>query len=149
MTNIRFSVEGIELLNTTLVSLRHSIENLHIPFADVREEFQRIQMQWFESQGRGSWSPLSPGYALWKSINFPGRPLLVLSGDLKDALELDFLEQNYTLDVITEPPYYWFFHQYGTSKMPARPPFVIDDETQKLMAQKLSDAVSKAIKNAG
>lgn len=29
--------------------------------------------EWFESEGDGSWEPLSPTYAAWKSQHFPGK----------------------------------------------------------------------------
>lgn len=42
----------------------------------------------FEQQGAfmtGPWAPLSPAYAAWKAIRYPGRPILAADGDLRRA----------------------------------------------------------------
>lgn len=109
-------------------------------FPDVLREFSRIQEDWFSSQGRGSWEPLSPSYAAWKSIVAPGLPLLVLTGELSKA---HFVTQqnNSSLTIKAEPPYYWPFHQFGTSRMPARPPYVIDKEIGSELGRVLREGI--------
>lgn len=42
--------------------------------------------EWFDSQGEGTWEPLSNEYAAWKAANYPGAPILVASGDLRRSL---------------------------------------------------------------
>lgn len=40
---------------------------------------------WFASEGRGTWAPLSKEYAAWKARHYPGRPILVATGELRAA----------------------------------------------------------------
>jgi phage gpG-like protein len=50
------------------------------------DDFARAEAAWFSSRGEGKWPPLSPGYARWKEVAFPGRPLMVRTGRLKESL---------------------------------------------------------------
>lgn len=42
--------------------------------------------EWFDSQGEGSWAPLSDDYATWKAVHYPGAPLMVREGDLSASM---------------------------------------------------------------
>lgn len=73
----------------------------------------------------GGWAPLSPQYAAWKAIAFPGRPPLVRTGRLFSELASlrgqAFEVQTPTTAVFRLPNVeYAKFHQYGTTKMPKR-----------------------------
>lgn len=98
-----------------------------------------MQTDWFDSQGRGSWAPLSPGYAAWKSIYAPGQPLLVLDGALRDETDFETRESDRELEIDISAPFYWFYHQYGTVKMPARPPFLTEQDLQDKLSRVLID----------
>ena len=71
----------------------------------------------------GGWDPLDVGYASWKAKNFPGRPKLRIDGTLFRSVryldggvnKIDKLSATFGTDVE-----YAKFHQYGTTKMPAR-----------------------------
>lgn len=77
----------------------------------------------------GSWAALSTRYAEWKSKVAPGAPKLVLSGNLREALSSssapgalrDVSGESLTFGTSGVP--YASFHQTGTRRMPARPPF--------------------------
>lgn len=90
----------------------------------------------FDAEGAGpqagSWAALSPKYASWKERFFPGRKLLVRTGVLADALAASDTEavsqarrdiSGNTLTYGTQGVEYASFHQTGTGRMPARPPF--------------------------
>lgn len=94
---------------------------------DVVEAFVAREDLWFGKQGEGSWPPLSPEYAAWKAVVHPGKPMLVVSGDLRESLTLPgrakLAETDYMLVLgSSDPKAKW--HQHGTAKMPARPPLI-------------------------
>ena len=73
----------------------------------------------------GGWAPLDPEYAAWKAAAFPGRGPLVRTGRMLSELTslrgqafevLNPLEAVFRLPDVE----YAEFHQYGTTKMPAR-----------------------------
>lgn len=88
--------------------------------------------QQFETEGAfaGSpWAPLSPAYAAWKAVHYPGRGILVAERDLRQAASLPEREATPTALTLTIP---WArlkgedvelrWHQEGTTQgMPPRP----------------------------
>lgn len=78
-----------------------------------------------------SWRPLSPNYAKWKAIHYPGNPILVASGHMRMAATIPHMPGNwiswlgnvmlYGVDTSKFRATYPSFHQYGTTKMPERP----------------------------
>lgn len=69
------------------------------------------------------WPALSPAYARWKAANFPGKPILVRTGRLRDSLTSrplgieEFSSKGVRLGSDVE---YAQFHQRGTPFMPRR-----------------------------
>jgi phage gpG-like protein len=62
-------------------------------FADMRplldkleREFYRIEIRQFATLGGGKWAPLSAAYEEEKAKDFPGMPIMVRTGDLRDSL---------------------------------------------------------------
>ena len=58
-------------------------------FDDVVKLFRKHERDQFRKQGKQTgprWPKLSPKYAAWKRKHFPGRPILVRTGALRDAL---------------------------------------------------------------
>lgn len=41
----------------------------------------------FKNQGRDGWVHLSPSYEAWKVVTFPGQPILVRTGTLKNSFQ--------------------------------------------------------------
>lgn len=88
----------------------------------------------FASEGSGgpvsgAWAPLSVSYAKRKAIAWPGRKKLAASGALRDALTQSTgrgaLRESgdSSLGFGTKGIEYASYHQTGTRRMPARPPF--------------------------
>ena len=71
----------------------------------------------------GGWAPLTPKYAAWKAVHFPGAPPMIQDGRLFRALSTlrgpDSVigDSEATFGTSIE---YAKFHQYGTSKMAKR-----------------------------
>jgi phage gpG-like protein len=80
-------------------------------------------------------APLSPRYARYKARRYPGAPILVRSGRLRNALTqpdhpdaiADMQPDRLTFG--TRIPYA-LYHQLGTRKMPARPPIKLSKPIQ-------------------
>jgi phage gpG-like protein len=74
----------------------------------------------FEAEGRPApWAPLSPLYAARKARRYPGRPILVASGQMRAGFQWRATKQ--TLKIWNTRPY-WKAHQYGypPHNLPAR-----------------------------
>lgn len=109
----------------------------------------------FDAEGAGpqagSWAPLSVSYAKWKAAHFPGKPILERSGKLKAALtgpganarrDVTGNELNFGTSGLP----YASFHQTGTGKMPARPPFDFGPDFEAAMQGAAEEGVRKAVK---
>lgn len=110
----------------------------------------------FDAQGAGpvagSWAPLSVEYAKWKEAHYPGRPILVLTGKLRDALT-NSSSPNAQRDVAngglafgTRAIPYASVHQTGGSKLPARPPFDFGDSFAQGMKAVAADGIRAAVR---
>lgn len=116
-----------------------------------RDELEKSNAANFAANGLPSgraWSPLDPGYARWKSANFPGRPTMVRTGRLfrsltsmKDSpsfIRRDVAEFGTNVE-------YAKFHQYGTSKMPKRQVVFEPPVFAKRLALKSGDYVANGV----
>lgn len=54
-------------------------------YRTIARDIARAEVRWFQSEGEGSWKPLSEAYARQKAILHPGKPILVAEGDLQAA----------------------------------------------------------------
>lgn len=84
--------------------------------------------------GMPAFAPLSPQYARYKARRYPGAPILVRSGRLRDALAsitpdtiADIQPDRLTFGASIP---YAIYHQLGTYKMPARPPLKLSRTIQ-------------------
>ena len=72
----------------------------------------------------GGWAPLDGSYSAWKAVHFPGAKKMFLTGKLfRSVSELSDTSVNKINRLSAEfgtNVEYAKFHQYGTSKMPAR-----------------------------
>jgi len=134
---------------------------------ELTELLERTVKARFEKQGEGGpvsgkWAELSEEYKAWKDIHYPGQPVLVRTGALRDALTDSgssgaFREStNQTFGFGTRGIEYASFHQTGTShkkstrKMPPRPPFDFGGtEFQRGLIQASRKGIIKAIRAAG
>jgi len=102
---------------------------------------------------RGDYARLSPRYAKWKHRNYPGRPLLVITGrtvrSITDHTSGDFHDKvkhgGRTMEVGSNYPIA-AYHQKGTRHMPARPLFRMTRRVAERMAEVISDALTTGLK---
>jgi len=69
-----------------LSKLDGRVKNLKPVFRMVAENFRELERITFEKRGIRTWKPLSKKYKKWKKKNYPGKPKMVLKGDLKRSL---------------------------------------------------------------
>jgi len=112
----------------------------------------------FEAEGAGpsagAWQQLTAQYEAWKEGRYPGQPILVATGALREALTVDgstHALRDYSstqFNFGTTGLEYASFHQLGTSRMPARPPFDFGPDVEREMARAAADGVRKAVREA-
>lgn len=111
------ALRQIRFLETALSDLRP----LWPVIVRLYRSWIRQQFETSGAYGGQSWPALSPAYAAWKSVHWPGRGILVASGQMRRAMdnpERRVTPRSLTLtfesDVLP-------FHESGTARMPARP----------------------------
>lgn len=73
------------------------------------------------------WQRLTPRYQSWKSENYPGQPILRATGLMQDVAYIYTKGDKF----LVRSTNYGKFHQFGTSKMPARPWMGVPDISLK------------------
>lgn len=119
------------------------------------EEEERRQ---FDAEGggpRGKWDPLSPKYAEQKAQQWPGAPILVRTGALREALTSSSasgarrISTRDAFDFGTSGIEYASMHQVGTSRMPDRPPFDFGSELERDITESMKEGVRESMKRSG
>lgn len=128
-------------------------------FPKLTPIFEQAMERQFAAEGagprRGHWSPLTEKYAEWKSRNFPGNPILQLSGRLKQALTQSsspFARRVFsgdTFDFGTTGVPYATFHQLGTVKMVDRAIYDFDYAFEQQLQAAALEGAREAVKDAG
>lgn len=95
--------------------------------------FRHVELQ-YASGGAitgDRWAALSVRYAAWKQRHWPGLPIGVLSGALQESLttwgdsNMIWRASKAGLEVGSKVPW-GVYQQWGTSRMPARPPLRVN-----------------------
>lgn len=131
------SVDGVPQLVRGFQRFAEDVKDVRPAWPAVLNTLRQLEGQQFASEGAEggtAWAPLSPKYAAWKARKFPGRRVLVLTGDLRESLTYETgysIADMQPLSLVfgTAVPYA-IFHQRGTSRMPARKPINFS-KTQK------------------
>jgi len=88
--DIKIKVVGSERVQRVLRTVDTKIKNFRPIWDDVGDYVRGVFKRQFSSQGAsgqtGAWEPLTPAYAKWKEKNYPGRPILVMTGQLKRSV---------------------------------------------------------------
>lgn len=121
--------------------------------AGALEEYERRQFD-AEGQGpvRGAWAPLSPDYAEAKEVEWPGAPILVRTGALREALTSSSspfarrVMAKDSFDFGTLGIEYASFAQTGTENMPDRPVFDFDSDMERDLTEALKAGAREALR---
>jgi phage gpG-like protein len=113
----------------------------------IGDEFRAQVKDQFKTEGEeggARWAALSPEYAGWKAVHYPGMKILHRTGVMEDSLTKEgapgavFIGERKRLTMGTSISYA-VYHQRGTSRMPARPEIQLT-ETFKRLAMKNAQA---------
>lgn len=81
------TVEGATEFNRAINGLADYIDDFTPTLELVVERgFYPIMAEIFETENRGRWEDLSPGYADWKQRNYGDKPIMQLTGSLMESL---------------------------------------------------------------
>lgn len=97
MVAVKYEFIGLKTIKIKLAKFRRGITNLMPVWPAIRDEFYKIEKKRFNTSNKGRWKPLSPKYAAWKDKNYPGKPIMVRTGDLMRSLS------SMTADTIYNP----------------------------------------------
>lgn len=108
----------------------------------------------FETQGAFAgdpWAPLSPTYAVWKASRAPGKPILQLTGAMKQAVSRPHRAQTPTSLTLTVDDEKLGHHQEGGGRLPARPvifgdplPPIAALELDRVAEEYVTDLIARA-----
>lgn len=144
MISFSATVDGVPEFDRAFNRIGQIISDFRSIWPEVAQAFYRIEVEQFESEGTrgasGRFTALSPAYAKFKAVKFPGKTILRATDTLFDSLTNPnapgsvFRPEQSQLTLGTSVPY-GVFHQRGTRRMPRRPPISMSED-QKRQIQK-------------
>lgn len=138
---LTFEFYGDEQVTRTLEAISDRITNSREAFDTMGDRLEAAEIRQFDSEGgygSGGWPALSPAYAAWKAKHYPGAPILVRTGALREDLtqrpfSIDVVEDRMALFGSAVP--YGRFHQGGTDQMPRRRPIELPNSEREEWAK--------------
>lgn len=138
------TVQGVKQLDLALGLMGKAVKDLSPVWAEVDTYLRGAVGEQFSTVGRRGgteWAKLSPKYKIWKDYFYPGRPILVRTGDLKASLtefggNHIFRAERAGMGFGSRIPYAGY-HQSGTRTMPARPPIQMIQKKDGLAIAKI------------
>lgn len=155
---ITLQIEGFDDVYQAFAKLEQRLRDLSKPLQKAGDQFYRFEKDAFDSEGTssaaGRWSPLTRHYAQWKKRVAPGKPILELTGALRDSMtgpnSPDSYRQISPSEIaIGTTLVYSKFHQTGTAKMVARPIIALTDEQKTELNEIIKDGMLTILKEAG
>lgn len=156
MYEIRLQVD--DAFDDAFARLAHTLSDLSKPLEKASEVFYRFEKDAFETEGASSkarrWTALTRQYARWKEKVAPGKPILELSGALRDSMtgpdapDSFYKVQPQELAIGTTLDYA-SFHQTGTKRMVARSVIALTKEQEVELINTVKDGLREILKDAG
>lgn len=87
--DINLNVAGEQQVARTFQIAEELSRDLSEPLEELMDQLLELVRAQFDTEGAaagGPWQPLSDEYAKWKEAHFPGRPILVRTGEMKAAM---------------------------------------------------------------
>lgn len=144
--NVRvdIDVQNADDTKEYLEDVRRRMRDLRPVWPQLQDSLKKYNIANFTAQGlpSGGWKPLDAEYASWKAARFPGAPMMVQTGQLfrkvSDGPKLDGGARSATFSINGRIAK---FHQYGTTKMPARTIFFAPDVWVDEARDKIADYI--------
>lgn len=128
---VKIDLTGLDTVQLNLNKVSKAIKDIRPALKKVANDIRETEDKVFMAEGaygsRAKWRKLSPNYKHWKSMNFPGKPILQQTGALRQSLI--YKGNSNHIETITktsltygskDPKFSW--HQTGNTKLPKRPP---------------------------
>jgi len=152
--NVKITIEGEERLADAFGLFARKVSDLRPLWPQVAGRFYEHVRQTFDSQGFGTWAPLSPRYRQWKMKHFPSTSTLEATGNLRRSLTSRstsnsiYREAPLSLELGTTVKYARF-HQDGTSRLPRRPPLIVTPELEQAIGTVVQLGLGKEAADLG
>lgn len=132
---LKFSIAGQDQVLRTFSRWTDALSDFSPVLEKIADDFLELEASQFGGEGKtgsGGWKALSPDYAAWKAVHYPGAKILERDGWLRDSLTVKdapfgLREITTTQAVLGSNLPYAMYHQTGTRKMPARPPIELSE----------------------
>ena len=122
MLTVRFTILGDVAMARAFSRFGDAVKDYRKVWDQIKADFHRIETEQFDSMGSrfgAPWPPLSLNYEMWKMRNYPGQPMMRLTGQMYGQFAMGI-----GLNVMSEPlrlsmgpalPYP-VYHQQGSPK---------------------------------
>jgi hypothetical protein len=125
LQRIHFDISGDVQYSRAFDRYAHEARDLSEPFDDIADQILAMVGEQFGTEGARTgarWRPLSAAYAIWKDREFPGKPMLVREGDMREAAltkakAVRITDQHLVYEIHDEKAIY---HQRGSGHLPQR-----------------------------
>ena len=88
--DINFEVQGEQQVARTFQIADELSRDMRVPLGELMDQILLSVEAQFDTEGAAAhgavWQPLSDDYGAWKAEHYPGRPLLVRDGGMKEAM---------------------------------------------------------------
>lgn len=157
---IRFTatVEGETVLSRAFNRIEEYISDFRSIWPAVAGEIYAINAEQFDSEGgagrSGKWAALSPAYARYKAVAFPGQPILQAEGHMiasltdPEAPDAIYRPGKDELVIGTKDPKARA-HHLGLGHLPARPIFSFSDPSKRRIQKAIQRNLVEFTRRAG
>lgn len=151
---VNVEIKGLDQTVKNLASLAKNFKNFSTVFKKIAQDFRKTESSVFRSQGtyegRQGWQNLSISYSLSKTKNYPGKPVLIATGAMRNSFtkeggnHIEHISNDKLIIGSSDPKAN--YHQNGTSKMPARPPLTSSNTTNRRWVRIAHEEIMSSIK---
>ena len=135
---LKFSIAGQDQVLRTFSRWTDALSDFSPALEKIADDFLELEASQFSSEGKtgsGGWKALSPDYAAWKAVHYPGAKILERDGWLRDSLTVKdapfgVREITPTQAVLGSSLPYAMYHQTGTGSLPGRQLALGSDKTR-------------------
>jgi len=141
---IKIKVRNLDNVKDNLKNIKRRMKDLRPVWPRAHASLKDYMIENFTAQGlpSGGWRPLDAEYGAWKMRHYPGAPILVKGGGLFAKIlqgpDLDGRPSGASFVFSGEVAK---FHQYGTTKMPARKILFSPEVWEKQVAQMIEEYI--------
>lgn len=93
------------------------------------------------------WRDYSKNYKVWKEKHYPGRPMMVLKGNLERSFDFDANETS--VRIFNKAPYFKYHQSSATRyKLPRRQMMGINNPIRRMVSDAIRDEISRKIRES-